>query len=78
MRRARREDVSRDLTFVRVRGTKRKTRDRVVPVVTADQRSLLSYSLQHAQGEEGLLFHHAARRAARTPGLNHRPADDAP
>ena len=33
--RARREDVASDLAFVRVRGTKRKTRDRIVPIVKA-------------------------------------------
>jgi len=54
--RARREDVASDLAFVRVRGTKRKTRDRSVPIVTDDQRSLLKYALEHAQGENGLLF----------------------
>src|SRR2546422_8620879 len=54
--RARREDVSEDLAFVRIRGTKRKTRDRVVPIVTKDQRTLLKYALEHAQGEKGQLF----------------------
>src|SRR5438067_7717709 len=54
--RARREDVSADLAFVHIRGTKRKTRDRVVPIVTKDQRTLLKYALEHAQGEEGQLF----------------------
>ena len=54
--RARREDVSEDLAFVRIRGTKRKTRDRVVPIVTKDQRSLLKYALEHAQGENGQLY----------------------
>ena len=39
--RTRREDVSEDLAFVRIRGTKRKTRDRIVPIVTKDQRTLL-------------------------------------
>ena len=52
----RREDVASDLAFVRVRGTKRKTRDRILPIVTEDQRSLLKYALEHAQGENGLLF----------------------
>jgi len=51
--RARREDVSEDLAFVRIRGTKRRTRDRVVPIVTKDQRTLLKYALEHAQGEKG-------------------------
>ena len=54
--RARRDDVGSDLAFVRVRGTKRKTRDRIGPIVTGDQWSLLKYSLEHAQGENGLLF----------------------
>ena len=54
--RARREDVSEDLAFVRIRGTKRKTRDRILPIVTKDQRTLLKYALEHAQGEKGQLF----------------------
>ncbi len=54
--RTRREDVSEDLAFVRIRGTKRKTRDRVVPIVTKDQGTLLKYALEHAQGEKGQLF----------------------
>jgi integrase len=53
--RTRREDVSEDLAFVRIRGTKRKTRDRVVPIVTKDQGTLLKYALEHAQGEMGQL-----------------------
>ncbi len=54
--RARREDVTADSCFVHVRGTKRATRDRHVPIVSDDQRALLAYALEHAQGEEGLLF----------------------
>jgi len=54
--RTRREDVSEDLAFVRIRGTKRKTRDRVVPIVTKDQGTRLKYALEHAQEEKGQLF----------------------
>jgi integrase len=52
--RARREDVSDDQ--VRVRGTKRETRDRVVPLVFPDQRALVKFALEHGEGTAGLLF----------------------
>ena len=52
--RARREDIGAD--FVRVRGTKSETRDRVVPIVLDWQRALLAFVQEHAAGEDGLLF----------------------
>jgi integrase len=48
--RALRGDFSGDA--VHVRGTKRSTRDRKVPMVAAWQRSLLAYALAHAGGED--------------------------
>jgi integrase len=55
--RARRADVSIAEERVFLRGTNRATRERVVPLVTAWQKSLARYALEHAQGTEGLLFH---------------------
>jgi hypothetical protein len=39
-----------------IRGTKRSTRLRTVPIVGEMARSLLEYALEHAQGEGSLLF----------------------
>lgn len=49
-----RADVGKDI--VRVRGTKRATRDRGVPLVTSWQKQLVDYALEHAQGKDELLF----------------------
>lgn len=54
--RARREDVSRDGAFVHIRGEKRDTRARDVPIVRPWQRELLAFALEHADGRDGLLF----------------------
>ncbi len=54
--RAMRVDVTEDLSTVFIRGTKRSTRLRIVPIVGEVARSLLEYALTHAQGEHGLLF----------------------
>ncbi len=54
--RAKRVDVSDDRGRVHLRGTKRKTRNRVVPIVTEWQRSLLEYAIKHGHGTRGLLF----------------------
>lgn len=54
--RARREDVSAARDVVRVRGEKRETREREVPIVRPWQGSLLAFALEHADGREGLLF----------------------
>lgn len=42
--------------IVPVHGTKRDTRERMVPVLTTWQRELLAYAEKHAQGAEGKLF----------------------
>lgn len=54
--RALRADVAEDLSTVFIRGTKRSTRLRTVPIVGETARSLLEYVLTHAAGEGGLLF----------------------
>jgi integrase len=51
-----REDVSNDRSYVLIRGTKRTTRYRTVPIFTPEQRSLLDFALQHADGDKGFLF----------------------
>jgi integrase len=60
MVRARREDVSEILDDasprVHVRGSKNKRRDRLVPIVSDEQRLLLTYALKHAQGVGPRLF----------------------
>ena len=53
---ARREDVELDQRRVLVRGTKRTTRWRTVPLVSDEQRSLIKHALQYARGVSGLLF----------------------
>lgn len=54
--RARREDVNLSAATVHIRGTKRASRLRTVPLVTSWQRSLARYALQYAQGKDGFLF----------------------
>lgn len=54
--RATREDVSASLRDVVVRGTKRASRFRTVPIVSDHQRSLLEYAMTHAQGVETLFL----------------------
>jgi hypothetical protein len=54
--RARREHVAADLSTVFIDGTKRTSRRRTVPVVSAEQRTLLAYALEYAQGIDGALF----------------------
>src|SRR6266542_4477122 len=41
---------------VLLRGTKRKTRFRTVPIVSPAQQSLLAYALEHAKGADDALF----------------------
>ena len=53
---ARRGDVSKGLATVLLRGTKRKTRFRTVPIVSPAQQSLLAYAIEHAKGEDEALF----------------------
>ncbi len=66
-----------------LRGTKRATRKRDVPVVTDWQRSLLQYALKHARGQAGMLFKKkpdefrwALRYACRRQGLPHLTPND--
>jgi len=54
--RARREDVDLDRMEVLVRGTKRPTRWRTVPVVYPPQQALLRFALEWADGADGTLF----------------------
>jgi integrase len=54
--RARRQDVADDLSLVLIRGTKRASRHREVPIVSHDQRSLLEHALKHAEGPGDPLF----------------------
>jgi integrase len=59
LHRARREDIPADVNAnvrVHVRGSKNERRDRRVPIVTDEQRLLLAYAAEHAQGTEGKLF----------------------
>jgi integrase len=53
---ARREDLAPDLSTVLIRGTKRSTRYRTVPMVLPAARELLAYACEHAEGTDGLLF----------------------
>lgn len=54
--RARREDVLHDGAVVLLRGTKRPSRERKVPIESDDQRELLDHALAHADGEGAMLF----------------------
>jgi integrase len=54
--RALREDVDLEALRVHVRGSKRKTRDRIVPVILERSRELLAFALANAEGAQGRLF----------------------
>lgn len=54
--RAQRADVDLARQTVLVRGTKRSTRWRTVPLVSDAQRFLVRYALEHAEGAGGALF----------------------
>lgn len=54
--RAERADVDTENWRVLIRGTKRTTRWRTVPLVTVAQRSLIEYALTHARGKDAMLF----------------------
>lgn len=77
---ARREDV--DGVFVRLRGTKTKGAARVVPVLDAEGRGLLSYALEHGRGEGGAMFaewlspNNALRRACERARIEHASFND--
>ncbi len=54
--RARREDCASDFSQCRVRGSKRATRDRVVPVVLPECQRLLAFAMEHGGGINGSCF----------------------
>lgn len=54
--RARRSDVDLSAGAVRLRGTKRPSRARVVPLVMAEARGLVMLALEWATGRDGALF----------------------
>jgi integrase len=54
--RAQPSDVAPDQSVVQLRGTKRATRHRPVPIVTENQKRLLRYALQHAESTDDLLL----------------------
>lgn len=79
--RAKDDDVT--MRMVHLRGTKRETRLRDVPIVTTWQRALLEYSLQYARGRAGKMFAHgpeefrsSLRYACRRAGLPHLSPND--
>lgn len=51
-----RADVAEDRSWVRLRETKTAAAERVVPIVTADQKALLGFAMRHAGGKNALLF----------------------
>jgi integrase len=51
-----REDIAPGFGSVLIRGTKRATRFREVPIVSHDQRSLLEHAAKFSQGVDGALF----------------------
>jgi site-specific recombinase XerC len=77
------DDISLDLRTVLLRGTKRKTRFRTVPIVSPVQRSLLEYAMRYAAGDGEALFQPwgnvrrdmagACERAKYRPGEPERP-----
>lgn len=54
--RARRADLDRAAALVHVRGTKRESRDRHVPVILPECQHLLDLAWEHGAGEGGLLL----------------------
>jgi integrase len=78
--RAQRADVG--FSFVALHGTKRTSRDRVVPIVLPWQRSLLAHTLLLAQGKDRLFagdadkFRWALRYACRRAGVDHVTPND--
>ncbi len=56
IKRAERSDISADGHFVRVRASKRDTRDRVAPIARGWRRALLAIERLYAQGKEPQRF----------------------
>jgi len=77
-----RTDVDESKKFVHLRGTKTKTRDRVVPIVTQWQRDLLDFALENAGGKDGKLFCSRTKfqqtlgRACQRAGVPHTTPND--
>ncbi len=65
--RAVRSDVSEDFKFCRVRGTKPKTPDRVVPLILPACQALLAFAVDHGEGRGDALssVEHGRSRHAR-------------
>jgi integrase len=78
--RARKEDVAEPCTLIPLHGTKRRTREREVPIILPWQKGLLAYAVKHADGVEGALFlpwptaHKVLSRAARRAATGTRMA----
>ncbi len=74
--------ATKDSTRVHLRGTKRKTRDRWVPIVTEWQRSLLAYAVKFGGGIRGVLFApwpscgQSLRWACKRAGIEHATPND--
>jgi site-specific recombinase XerD len=74
---ARRGDVGEGLATVLLRGTKRKTRFRTVPIVSPAQKSLLSYALEHAKGHGDALSSRGETSAGISPRRAPMPTSSA-
>jgi len=79
--RAQRDDIGERL--VRLRGTKRRSRERDVPIVTDWQGTLVGYALEDARGTAPMLFKKkpdefrcAVPYAARRAGIDHCTPND--
>lgn len=76
LERARREDVAKDRSSIRVRGSKNERRDRVVPVTLLEQAWLLDFALAHARGVDVLFpslsnIRRDFAKAAKAAGVHH-------
>ena len=71
--RALRTDVSTPIrapTMIRIRGSKTRDRDRLIPIVTDEQIVLLKFALRHAQGKGDHLFGRMPNRLIETACTN--------
>jgi len=79
LERAEPNDLNTSTWMVRVRGSKRASRDRIVPLVTPEQRQLAQWAVEHAEGTDGKLFAPwgqsasclALKRACKRAGIKH-------
>jgi integrase len=80
--RAERADVAADLSTVFIRGTKRETRERTVPIATERQQDLMRFAVERAGGRGGKLFapwsnvRHDLAAACRRAGLERCSPND--